>query len=84
MFLLQIDTYETLYRTVSKLENSNLLQGWLQIDLRPFKHALLHTIKRWSFMFKRYLIDRVTNRYCYWVQYMCVYIYTVNYSIYCC
>ncbi|XP_062330264.1 dynein axonemal heavy chain 17-like [Osmerus eperlanus] len=57
----QIDTYETLYSTVSKLENSNLLQGWLQIDLRPFKHALLHTIKRWSFMFKHYLIDRVTN-----------------------
>jgi dynein heavy chain len=60
---LQIDTYEKLYKEVSNLENSQVLQHWLQIDIRPFKHALLNTIKRWSLMFKQFLIDRVTNRY---------------------
>ncbi|KAM9412460.1 dynein axonemal heavy chain 17-like [Salvelinus alpinus] len=57
----EIDTYEKLYKEVSNLENSQVLQHWLQIDIRPFKHALLNTIKRWSLMFKQFLIDRVTN-----------------------
>ncbi|XP_030631015.1 dynein heavy chain 17, axonemal-like [Chanos chanos] len=57
----EIDKYENLYDEVRKLENSEVVQGWLQIDIRPFKHALLNTIKRWSLMFKQFLIDRVTN-----------------------
>uniref|UniRef100_A0A674EYE2 Dynein axonemal heavy chain 17 n=1 Tax=Salmo trutta TaxID=8032 RepID=A0A674EYE2_SALTR len=57
----EIDTYEKLYKEVSNLENSQVLQHWLQIDIRPFKHSLLNTIKRWSLMFKQFLIDRVTN-----------------------
>ncbi|XP_076855598.1 dynein axonemal heavy chain 17-like [Brachyhypopomus gauderio] len=57
----RIDTYEGLYTEVSKLENSTVVLHWLQIDIRPFKHTLLNTIKRWSWMFKQYLIDRVTH-----------------------
>ncbi|KAJ7315905.1 hypothetical protein JRQ81_002067 [Phrynocephalus forsythii] len=60
-FQLQIDTYEKLYEEVSKFENTKVFNGWLQSDCRPFKQALLNTIKRWSLMFKQHLIDHVTT-----------------------
>ncbi|XP_048222854.1 dynein axonemal heavy chain 17 [Perognathus longimembris pacificus] len=60
-FQLQIDSYEKLYEEVSKCENSKVFNGWLQCDCRPFKQALLNTIKRWSLMLKRYLSNHVIN-----------------------
>ncbi|MGH0132249.1 UNVERIFIED_CONTAM: hypothetical protein FKN15_049486 [Acipenser sinensis] len=61
MFKNEIDLYEKLYEEVSRFENCRVFSGWLQVDCKPFKHALLNVIKRWSLMFKKYLIDRVTN-----------------------
>lgn len=58
----QIDSYEKLYEEVSKCENTKVFHGWLQCDCRPFKQALLNTIKRWSFLFKRHLSNHVVNR----------------------
>lgn len=58
----QIDSYEKLYEEVSRCENTKVFHGWLQCDCRPFKQALLNTIKRWSFLFKRYLSNHVINR----------------------
>ncbi|KAK3559476.1 hypothetical protein QTP86_013663 [Hemibagrus guttatus] len=40
-----IDTYEELYTEVKKLKNTKILQHWLQVDFRPFKHTLLNIIK---------------------------------------
>ncbi|XP_037666336.1 dynein heavy chain 17, axonemal [Choloepus didactylus] len=60
-FQQQIDSYERLYEEVSKCENTKVFHGWLQCDCRPFKQALLNTIKRWSFMFKRHLSDHVIH-----------------------
>uniref|UniRef100_A0A2I3TJ66 Dynein axonemal heavy chain 17 n=1 Tax=Pan troglodytes TaxID=9598 RepID=A0A2I3TJ66_PANTR len=57
----QIDSYEKLYEEVSKCENTKVFHGWLQCDCRPFKQALLSTIRRWGFMFKRHLSNHVTN-----------------------
>ncbi|KAM4823531.1 dynein axonemal heavy chain 17 [Urocitellus parryii] len=57
----QIDSYEKLYEEVSRCESAKVFHGWLQCDCRPFKQALLNTIKRWSLMFKRYLSDYVIN-----------------------
>lgn len=59
----QIDSYERLYEEVSKCENTKVFSGWLQCDCRPFKQALLNTIKRWSFMFKRHLSNHVLSRW---------------------
>lgn len=59
----QIDSYEKLYDEVSRCENTKVFSGWLQCDCRPFKQALLNTIKRWSFMFKRHLSDHVSSRW---------------------
>lgn len=60
---LQIDSYERLYEEVSGCENSKVFHCWLQCDCRPFKQALLSTIRRWGFMFKRHLSDHVINRW---------------------
>ncbi|XP_054988433.1 dynein axonemal heavy chain 17 [Sorex araneus] len=57
----QIDSYEKLYEEVSRCESTKVFHGWLQSDCRPFKQALLNTIRRWSLMFKRHLSDHVIN-----------------------
>lgn len=36
--------------------------GWLQLNLRPFKHTLMNVIKRWSWMFKEHLLNHVNQR----------------------
>lgn len=59
----QIDSYEKLYEEVSRCPSARVFHGWLQCDCRPFKQALLNTIRRWSLMFKRYLSDHVINRW---------------------
>ncbi|KAG7325031.1 hypothetical protein KOW79_011347 [Hemibagrus wyckioides] len=56
-----VDTYEELYTEVKKLKNTKILQQWLQVDFRPFKHTLLNIIQKWSCMFKQNLSDGVTN-----------------------
>ncbi|XP_077022232.1 dynein axonemal heavy chain 17 isoform X3 [Tamandua tetradactyla] len=60
-FQQQIDSYEKLYEEVSRCESSKVFHGWLQCDCRPFRQALLSTIKRWSFMFKRHLSNHVVS-----------------------
>ncbi|XFF88688.1 hypothetical protein AB1E18_014907 [Capra hircus] len=60
-FQQQIDSYEKLYEEVSKCDNTKVFNGWLQCDCRPFKQALLNTIKRWSLMFKRHLSNHVIS-----------------------
>ena len=39
-----------------------MIDTWFLVDVRPFKQALLTTVKKWSFMFKQHLIDHVKNR----------------------
>ncbi|KAL6090807.1 hypothetical protein STEG23_013233, partial [Scotinomys teguina] len=61
-FKVQIDSYEKLYEEVISLESTKVFDGWMQVDVRPFKASLLNTIKKWSLMFKQHLVDYVTNR----------------------
>lgn len=44
------------------VQGAELFDVWFRVDARPFKQALVNTVKRWSFMFKQHLIDHVTNR----------------------
>ncbi|XP_055450236.1 dynein axonemal heavy chain 9 [Psammomys obesus] len=60
-FKVQIDSYEKLYEEVVSLEPTKVFDGWMRVDLRPFKASLLNTIKKWSLMFKQHLVDFVTN-----------------------
>ncbi|XP_060681399.1 dynein axonemal heavy chain 11-like isoform X1 [Hemiscyllium ocellatum] len=56
----QIDIYENLYIQISKLEDSRVFESWFKVDIKPFKMALLNTIKKWSWMFKEHLMHYVT------------------------
>ncbi|MGH0123010.1 UNVERIFIED_CONTAM: hypothetical protein FKN15_017133 [Acipenser sinensis] len=57
----QVDSYEKIYDEVNSLEPISVFDGWMKIDGRPFKCALLNVIKKWSLMFKQHLIEHVTN-----------------------
>lgn len=57
----QVDQYEKTYDDVSKLEDIRLIDKWFRVDSKPFKTALLNTIKKWSYMFKQHLMEDVTN-----------------------
>lgn len=58
----QIDTYEKIYEEDEFIDPTQIFEGWFRINAKPFKQALLNTIKRWSYMFKQHLIDHVNNR----------------------
>ncbi|KAM9302491.1 LOW QUALITY PROTEIN: dynein axonemal heavy chain 11 [Morus bassanus] len=62
MFKEQIDIYELislihiyLYVQISKFEDSKIFRSWFKADTKPFKMSLLN-IKKWSWMFKEYLL----------------------------
>ena len=59
---LQINSYERIYDEVLTISDKQVFDTWFQVDVTPFKQALLNIVKRWSFMFKQHLIDHVTNR----------------------
>ncbi|XP_078250276.1 dynein axonemal heavy chain 11-like [Pogona vitticeps] len=60
-FKQQISIYETLHKEVSEVENQKTFNGWFQVDVQPFKLALMNMIKRWSWMFKEHLLNYVTQ-----------------------
>ncbi|KAF2978603.1 hypothetical protein EK904_004180 [Melospiza melodia maxima] len=57
----QLGSYEQLYEDVARMQPLCTFQGWLRLDVRPFKAALLNEIKRWSLVCKQHLLDRVTH-----------------------
>ncbi|KAJ7345633.1 hypothetical protein JRQ81_001583, partial [Phrynocephalus forsythii] len=60
-FKQQISLYETLHKEVSEIENQKTFNNWLQIDIKPFKLALMNMIKKWSWMFKEHLLNYVNQ-----------------------
>uniref|UniRef100_A0A8C5TKR5 Dynein axonemal heavy chain 17 n=1 Tax=Malurus cyaneus samueli TaxID=2593467 RepID=A0A8C5TKR5_9PASS len=56
-----IDSFEQLHEEVMCLQPICTFQGWLRVDARPFRAALLNEIKRWSWVFKQHLLDHVTH-----------------------
>ncbi|XP_051731342.1 dynein axonemal heavy chain 9-like isoform X1 [Ctenopharyngodon idella] len=61
LFREQVDSYERLYEEVLRLDPIHVFEGWMRVDAHAFKCALLNVIKKWSSMFKKHLIDHVTN-----------------------
>uniref|UniRef100_A0A670JQ67 Dynein axonemal heavy chain 11 n=1 Tax=Podarcis muralis TaxID=64176 RepID=A0A670JQ67_PODMU len=57
----QIDIYENLYIQMRKFEDFRIFEGWLKLDMKPFKISLLNIIKKWSWMFKEYLLRFVID-----------------------
>ncbi|XP_068161051.1 dynein axonemal heavy chain 9 [Antennarius striatus] len=57
----QVDRYEKIHEEVQGLEPVHVFHGWMRVDGRSMKSALLNIIKKWSFMFKQHLMDYVTD-----------------------
>ena len=58
---LKVGAYEKVYEDISKLDDVYLIDKWFRIDLKPFKSILLNIVKKWSYMFKVYLMTDVTD-----------------------
>uniref|UniRef100_H2ZKA8 AAA+ ATPase domain-containing protein n=1 Tax=Ciona savignyi TaxID=51511 RepID=H2ZKA8_CIOSA len=57
----QIDSYEGLYQVISNVTATQVFDSWFLVQIKPFKQALLNTVKRWSYMFKEHLINHVES-----------------------
>jgi dynein heavy chain len=58
---IKVGAYEKVYEDISKLDDVYLIDKWFRIDLKPFKSILLNIVKKWSYMFKNYLMNDVTD-----------------------
>uniref|UniRef100_G3NCH8 Dynein, axonemal, heavy chain 9 n=1 Tax=Gasterosteus aculeatus aculeatus TaxID=481459 RepID=G3NCH8_GASAC len=68
----QVDRYEEIYEEVQGLEPGHVFLGWMRVDGRRMKSALLNIIKKWSLMFKQHLVDHVTNSLLDLEEFICV------------
>lgn len=57
----QIDHFETLYNEVEQMQTEHVFNSWFKVDVKPFKQALLNTIRKWGNMFKDHLVQTVTS-----------------------
>ncbi|KYN05431.1 Dynein beta chain, ciliary [Cyphomyrmex costatus] len=57
----QIDLYESLYVEIEEMDLFKVFCGWFRVDIRPFRQSVLNTVCKWSSMFKKHLVDRVTS-----------------------
>lgn len=58
-----IDYYLDLHDELDeKIEEKRILSGWLWLDCRPFKHALLNTVNNWGWLYKNHLYEHVLQR----------------------
>lgn len=58
----QIDIYENLFLEVENMKTEQIFNSWFRVDVKPFKQALLNTIRKWGNMFKDYLVETVTSK----------------------
>lgn len=58
----QIDFYEDLYKTLENIETEMILEGgWLRVDVRPLRQAVLNNVCKWGNLFKQHLYNHVIN-----------------------
>lgn len=76
---MKINSFEQLFEILSNETDSNaIFNSWLKLDVRPFKEALLNTVKRWSLMFKKHLVDQVINRLDWFIRHFDVHRFIIN------
>ncbi|TMW50187.1 hypothetical protein DOY81_004746 [Sarcophaga bullata] len=57
----QIDNYESLFNEIEDIAPFQVFSSWFQVDVRPFRQALLNTVCKWGNMFKTHLVTTVTS-----------------------
>ncbi|KAM8836943.1 LOW QUALITY PROTEIN: dynein axonemal heavy chain 9 [Spinachia spinachia] len=69
----QVDRVSLSYFVVVQgLEPVHVFLGWVRVDARSMKSALLNIIKKWSLMFKQHLVDHETNSLLDLEKFICV------------
>jgi len=54
-------TLKGLHERLKSIEPVILWQLWFRVDIKPFKTQLLNSIKRWSNVFKKHLLEHVVK-----------------------
>ncbi|XP_022915026.2 dynein beta chain, ciliary isoform X1 [Onthophagus taurus] len=57
----EIDRFESLYAEIEQIQTQKIFNSWFKLDVKPFKQALLNTVRKWGNMFKEHLVDMVTH-----------------------
>ncbi|CAG9581720.1 unnamed protein product [Danaus chrysippus] len=57
----QIDHYENLFMDIEEMDSYKVFNSWFQVDIRPFRQALLNTVRKWGNMYKEHLVENVTS-----------------------
>ncbi|XP_054482943.1 dynein beta chain, ciliary-like, partial [Anoplopoma fimbria] len=60
-FQRELESLHNLSREVTHLDDVIVLHSWLQVDLRPFKDALLLVVRDWRHLYTEYLLDSVSD-----------------------
>ena len=60
-FRAQIEHYEQLHEEVKMLPPLKVFQCWFSADITPLKTTLLTNINKWSYIFKKHLLDRLVD-----------------------
>ena len=57
----QIDHFEKLHEEIKHIDGVKIINNWFKIDITPFKLTTLTCIKKWSYLFKKHLLDYVND-----------------------
>ena len=57
----EIVHYEKIYEDIKKLDKSLEFNSWFKVDVTPLKTTLQMCAKKWSYLFKKHLIDMVVT-----------------------
>ena len=60
-FKKEIDHFEEIHNDIKKFEKQLIFDSWFIVDNTPLKMTLQMCAKRWSYMFKKHLLDRVVE-----------------------
>lgn len=56
-----IDGYESLHGEIEGIQPFQVFNAFFQVDVRPFRQALINIVRKWGNMFKDHLVNNVTN-----------------------
>lgn len=56
-----IDGYESLHTEIEAIQPVQVFNGFFQVDVKPFRQALINIVRKWGNMFQNHLVDNVTN-----------------------
>ena len=60
-FQREINHFESIYEDIKKLDKSLEFSSWFKVDVNPLKTTLQMCVKKWSYLFKKHLIDMVVT-----------------------